>query len=209
MQKNSPRSQPTQRIRGFDVFQGFLDGTQQDEIVHDLRAVIAKAPLFSPKTRWGKPMSVKMSSAGNFGWFTDHRGYRYIENHPSGQPWPKIPNSIMEIWRILAPDAPDPECCLINFYSVAAKMGLHQDKDEANFAWPVVSISLGDDALFRIGNTTKGGPTESIWLSSGDVVVIGGDARLSFHGVDKIRPTLTSPLRQRGRVNLTLRVVTH
>lgn len=87
-------------------------------------------------------------------------------------------------------------------------MGLHQDKDEADFSCPVVSISLGDDGLFRIGNTTRGGKTESIWLSSGDVAVMGGDARLVYHGIDRIRPGSSTLLPKGGRINLTLRVVT-
>ncbi len=86
-------------------------------------------------------------------------------------------------------------------------MGMHQDRDEAHFDWPVVSISLGDDGLFRIGNTTRGGKTESIWLASGDVVVMGGAARLTFHGLDRIRPGTSALLKDGGRLNLTLRVV--
>ena len=88
--------------------------------------------------------------------------------------------------ELASPDR-DPDCCLINYYGEGARMGLHQDKDEADFSWPVLSISLGDDALFRIGNTTRGGKTESIWLSSGDVVIMGGPARLTYHGIDRIR----------------------
>jgi alkylated DNA repair protein (DNA oxidative demethylase) len=86
-------------------------------------------------------------------------------------------------------------------------MGLHQDRDEADFSWPVLSVSLGDDALFRVGNTTRGGPTESIWLNSGDVLVMGGDARLLHHGVDRIRPGSSTLLQGGGRINLTCRVV--
>ena len=86
-------------------------------------------------------------------------------------------------------------------------MGLHQDKDEGDFSWPVVSVSLGDDALFRIGNVTRGGSTESVWLTSGDVVVMGGDARLAYHGVDRIRFQSSTLLPKGGRINLTLRAV--
>lgn len=87
-------------------------------------------------------------------------------------------------------------------------MALHQDRDEADFSWPVVSVSLGDDGLFRIGNVTKGGKTESVWLNSGDVVVMGGAARLTYHGVDRIRFGSSQLLSKGGRINLTLRVVT-
>ena len=152
-------------------------------------------------------MSVRLTAAGDFGWFSDQRGYRYVEHHPSGVNWPAIPDSIMAIWRAVAGAAPDPECCLINFYGEGARMGLHQDRDEANFDWPVVSISLGDDALFRVGGTERGGKTESIWLQSGDIAVMGGPARLNYHGIDRIKFGSSSLLKEGGRLNITLRVV--
>ena len=86
-------------------------------------------------------------------------------------------------------------------------MGMHQDRDEADFSWPVVSVSLGDSGLFRIGNDTRGGKTESIWLESGDVVVMGGAARLHYHGVDRIKFGSSALLPKGGRINLTFRVV--
>ena len=86
-------------------------------------------------------------------------------------------------------------------------MGLHQDNDEQDFQFPVVSISLGDDALFRIGGTKRTDKTESVWLSSGDVVVMGGEARLAYHGIDRIRFGTSTLLKNAGRINLTLRVV--
>lgn len=153
-------------------------------------------------------MSVRMTSAGRFGWIADRSGYRYDMAHPSGVPWPPIPDSILAVWRAVAQDARDPESCLVNWYGPEARMGLHQDRDEADFAQPVVSISLGDDALFRIGNEARGGKTDSLWLRSGDVLVMGGAARLLHHGVDRIRPGTSTLLEAPGRINLTLRVVT-
>ncbi len=152
-------------------------------------------------------MSVKMTSAGKYGWFSDRKGYRYVAEHPSGVPWPPIPARVLELWHALTGQARTPDCCLINLYQGKARMGLHQDKDEADFSYPVVSISLGDDGLFRIGNTTRGGKTESLWLSSGDVAVMGGNARLTYHGVDRIRDGSSRLWPGGGRVNLTLRVV--
>ena len=176
-------------------------------MVADLRRVVAAAPLFSPTTRFGKAMSVRMTSAGRYGWFSDARGYRYIEAHPDGAPWPPIPASILGVWRALVGDARDPDCCLINYYRETAKMGLHQDRDEADFSWPVLSVSLGDDALFRMGGVERGGKTRSVWLRSGDVMVMGGDARLAHHGIDRIKFGTSTLLDQGGRINLTLRVV--
>jgi len=152
-------------------------------------------------------MSVRMSSAGQFGWFSDRIGYRYVGCHPNGTEWPDIPGEVLDVWDRVTGLARRPESCLINYYGADARLALHQDKDEADFSWPVVSISLGDDGLFRIGNTSRGGKTESIWLSSGDVVVMGGDARLTYHGVDRIRFGSSKLLSKGGRINLTLRVV--
>ena len=197
----------TLTVGGISVFKEFLPSSDQLRLVKELREVAAQAPVFSPKTKSGKPMSVRLTAAGDFGWFSDQRGYRYVEHHPSGVNWPAIPDSIMAIWRAVAGAAPDPECCLINFYGEGARMGLHQDRDEANFEWPVVSISLGDDALFRVGGTERGGKTESIWLQSGDVAVMGGPARLNYHGIDRIKFGSSSLLKEGGRLNITLRVV--
>lgn len=197
----------TLTVGGISVFKEFLPSSDQLRLVKELREVAAQAPVFSPKTKSGKPMSVRLTAAGDFGWFSDQRGYRYVQHHPSGVNWPAIPDSIMAIWRAVAGAAPDPECCLINFYGEGARMGLHQDRDEANFEWPVVSISLGDDALFRVGGTERGGKTESIWLQSGDVAVMGGPARLNYHGIDRIKFGSSSLLKEGGRLNITLRVV--
>lgn len=202
--QNKPKPQ---EIRGFLHYPGWLSAPEQATLVADLRAVVAAAPLFSPMTPYGKPMSVRMTSAGRFGWVSDRRGYRYSETHPSGSPWPAIPESVLAIWRAVSGSARSPECCLINFYGEGARMGMHQDRDEADFAEPVVSISLGDDGLFRIGNQTRGGSTQSLWLRSGDVMVMGGAARLLYHGIDRIAPGTSPLLAQGGRLNLTLRVV--
>ena len=194
-------------LRGFRIYKGFLDRSAQEAMLAAVRNVVEKAPLFRPDTPYGKPMSVRMTAAGKYGWFSDRTGYRYIDAHPSGRPWPEIPAEVLAVWEAVAGVVPAPECCLINYYAPDARMGMHQDKDEASFEWPVVSISLGDDGLFRIGNQSRGGKTESLWLSSGDVVVMGGDARLTYHGVDRIKAGTSTLLPKGGRLNLTLRVV--
>ena len=197
-----------QDLRGVAVWPGFLPRPAQEAMLADIQAVMAAAPPFHLVTRWGKPMSVAMTSAGRFGWFSDRRGYRYVDRHPSGGPWPPIPPSVLAVWEAVAPGARPPECCLVNLYRGGARMGLHQDRDEADLSQPVVSISLGDDALFRVGSLERGGSTESLWLRSGDVCVIGGPARLVHHGVDRLREGSSDLVPGGGRINLTLRVVT-
>jgi len=194
-------------VREFMIHKSYLNAALQADIVEALRGVLQTAPLYRPDTPYGKPMRVRMSSAGRLGWFSDRRGYRYVDCHPNGRRWPPIPDQILAVWRDLVSSERMPDCCLINYYDEDARMGLHQDKDEADFSWPVLSISLGDDALFRMGNTTRGGKTESIWLASGDIVLMGGDARLTYHGVDRIRFGSSNLLPKGGRINLTLRVV--
>ncbi|CUH79523.1 Alpha-ketoglutarate-dependent dioxygenase AlkB [Tritonibacter multivorans] len=195
-------------LRGFEIHKGFLSPERQRALVQVLRPVLQAAPLFSPDVPGGGQMSVRMTAAGGYGWFSDKSGYRYIDAHPSGRAWPAIPAEVLGIWETLSGSDRAPECCLFNYYGEGAKMGLHQDKDEADFSYPVVSISLGDDGLLRIGGTSRREKTESIWLNSGDVVVMGGEARLAYHGVDRIRFKSSRLLPKGGRVNLTLRVVT-
>lgn len=211
MRKNDEQGvkvQPSLTIRGVQVYQGLLDRGQQEALLAELRGVVASAPLFSPMTPYGRPMSVKMTSAGRYGWVSDKSGYRYADRHPKGQRWPDIPKSVLDVWATVSGSDRLPECCLINLYRETAKMGLHQDRDEASFDHPVVSISLGDDGLFRIGGTSRGGTTESIWLRSGDVVVMGGPSRLIYHGIDRTRPGSSTLLDGGGRINVTSRVVT-
>ncbi|MEO1000629.1 MAG: alpha-ketoglutarate-dependent dioxygenase AlkB, partial [Pseudomonadota bacterium] len=165
----------------------WLDRAGQEAVVAAVREVVAAAPLFHPVTPWGKPMRVRMTSAGRVGWITDRRGYRYEPRHPGGGPWPAIPAPILAVWRALATAERDPDCCLVNFYGEGARMGLHRDADEGDFGWPVLSISLGDSATFRIGGLERGDPTQSLTLASGDVLLMGGPARLAYHGIDRIR----------------------
>jgi alkylated DNA repair protein (DNA oxidative demethylase) len=190
---------------------GILDRSAQEALVDEIRTVVHAAPLYTPTMPGtGKPMSVKMTNCGSLGWVTDkERGYRYQATHPvTGEPWPPIPENLLKLWRAVADYPHDPEACLVNFYAADARMGLHQDRDEAEFAAPVISISLGDACLFRVGGTSRKDPSVSLRLESGDVVVLGGEGRLAFHGVDRIYPQTSTLLKQGGRINLTLRRVT-
>jgi DNA oxidative demethylase len=189
---------------------GYLDRPAQERLLTAIRDVIVRAPLYTARMpKSGKPMSVKMTNCGPLGWYSDAQGYRYQPTHPdTGQPWPPIPELLLAAWRELGKYAHPPEACLINFYGPEARLGLHQDRDEKDFSAPVVSVSLGDTCLFRIGGTRRGDPTRSFRLASGDAMVLAGEARLAFHGVDRIMPGTSTLLPEGGRINLTLRRVT-
>lgn len=192
-------------------FPDFLDGQAQEQLLGSIRDVVSEAPLFVPKMpKTGKPMSVRMTNCGTLGWMTDkENGYRYQAQHPqTGKIWPKIPRQLLDIWQELSGYPHPPEACLVNYYEPDAKMGLHQDRDEQEFDAPVLSVSLGDSALFRIGGEKRGGKTISFKLNSGDVMLLSGKSRLAFHGISRIYPGTSMLLKQEGRINLTLRRVT-
>jgi DNA oxidative demethylase len=195
---------------GLRYFPDHFDRAAQEALVAAIRHVVAEAPLFVPRMpRTGKPMSVRMTNCGPLGWVTDKdNGYRYQPTHPeTGRPWPAIPDALLALWETVASFEKPPEACLVNFYEPEAKMGLHQDRDESEFSAPVVSVSLGDQCLFRVGGVSRNDPTRSFRLSSGDVFVFGGESRLIFHGVDRIYPGTSTLLKKPGRINLTLRRV--
>ena len=196
--------------KGVRHIPGHLDRDEQKSLLDDIRAVVRQAPLYRPEMpRSGKPFSVRMTNCGELGWVADKSGYRYQDRHPvTGAPWPPIPERLLKLWNDLTGYAVPPQACLVNFYESSARMGLHQDRDESDFSAPVLSISLGDSCLFRIGGTERGQPTRSFRLESGDVVILGGESRLAFHGVDRIYPTTSTLLKDGGRINLTLRRVT-
>ena len=195
---------------GVNYFPGFLDRAAQAALRNEVLAILSLAPLFRPRMpRTGKPFSVRMSNCGPLGWVSDEAGYRYQPTHPeTGRPWPAMPPSLLAAFAAIAPDAPPPEACLINVYDPGARMGLHQDRDEEELSAPVVSLSLGDTALFRVGGLQRSAPTRSFRLASGDAMSLAGEGRLAFHGVDRIIAGSSTLLPQGGRINLTLRRVT-
>lgn len=196
---------------GFRHLPGHLDFDRQHELLGQVRAVLADGPLYSPTMpRTGKPFSVRMTNCGLLGWVSDKAcGYRYQATHPAtGSPWPPMPALLLNVWREVAGYAFPPEACLVNYYAGGAKMGSHRDEDEADARAPVVSVSLGDDATFHIGGLRRSDPKQRLILRSGDVVVLGGAARMAYHGVDRIHPGTSRLLPEGGRLNLTMRRVT-
>ncbi|KAB2915874.1 MAG: alpha-ketoglutarate-dependent dioxygenase AlkB [Hyphomicrobiaceae bacterium] len=189
---------------------GYLNAREQTLVLQRVRAVISDAPPFVPRMpRTGRPFSVRMTNCGPLGWVSDQAGgYRYQATHPeTGRPWPAMPPMLIDLWRALTAYPAQPEACLINFYAAGARMGAHRDADEEDKAAPVVSISLGDDAIFHVGGARRNDPKQRIRLRSGDVVVLGGAARMAYHGIDRILPATSRLLAESGRINLTLRRV--
>jgi alkylated DNA repair protein (DNA oxidative demethylase) len=191
---------------GFRLFPDRFDAAAQRALVETVFAAAQGAPFYRPITPGGKAMSVEMTNFGPLGWVSEPAGYRYAARHPvTGAPWPAIPEPLLDLWAALADPETPPDACLVNLYRAGARMGPHQDRDEADFAFPVLSVSLGDTALFRIGGTARGGPTTSVRLASGDVCLLAGEARLAFHGVDRILAGSSRLVLGGGRINLTLR----
>jgi DNA oxidative demethylase len=194
---------------GVHLWPAALDADEQKSLIADVFARAQQAPFYRPKMPVsGKPFSVEQTSFGSLGWVSDARGYRYEPVHPhTHQAWPEIPPLLLQLWKATTQYRAPPECCLVNLYRGPARMGLHQDRDEDARDAPVLSVSLGDEALFRIGGETRRGPTKSLKLRSGDVLTFGGPARLAFHGIDRVIAGSSGLVPGGGRLNLTLRRV--
>ena len=198
--------QPLSIVPGFDLWPGLLDLAAQRALVEAVTRAAETAPFANYDTAYGKAMSVGMTAFGPLGWTSDKAGYRYAERHPgTDRRWPAMPEALLDLWKALGDPHTPPDSCLINLYRGDARMGLHQDRDEADPAFPVLSISLGDTAVFRIGGTARKDPTRSLRLSSGDVCRMSGPARLAFHGVDRILQGSSGLVPGGGRINLTMR----
>lgn len=196
---------------GFQHLRTYFALPEQRKLLSLVEDIARHAPPYRPAMpRTGKPLSVLMTNAGPLGWVTDKdRGYRYQPAHPvSGAPWPAIPPALLQLWDDVTGYAAPPEACLINFYGPGAKMGSHVDADEEDTRAPVVSVSLGDDAVFHIGGHRRSDPKTRVLLASGDVVVLGGEARRAYHGIDRVLIGTSDLIPAGGRINLTLRRVT-
>lgn len=197
-------------LAGFQHFKRALDESRQRQVLAEIHDILNRAPLFRPTMpRTGRAFSVRMSNCGPLGWVSSKEGgYRYQASHPeTGEDWPEIPDILVKIWERFAGYEHPPEACLVNWYAPGAKMGLHVDADEEDRAAPVLSVSLGDDAWFRLGGLKRRDPTQRMLLQSGDIVLLAGAARFAYHGIDRILAGTSDLLGEAGRVNLTLRRV--
>jgi alkylated DNA repair protein (DNA oxidative demethylase) len=198
-------------LDGFRLWPGLLDRADQEALLAAIFARLRQGPWYIPRMpKSGQPMRVRMTNFGPLGWVTDkERGYRYQATHPeTGEAWAEMPARVLELWDKLTGYGAPPEACLVNLYEGDARMGLHVDADEEAWDAPVLSISLGDTAIFRIGGSLRSDPTRSVRLASGDVCMLSGASRRFYHGVDRILPGTSRLLPKGGRINLTLRRVT-
>ena len=198
------RETPT-GLPGFRLWPGALDAAAQKALLDQVMAAAEAAPFYRPMTPGGRPFSVEMTGMGPLAWVSDRAGYRYQPTHPTtGAPWPPMPQTLLDLWTALTGWPAQPDACLVNLYRGEAKMGLHQDRDEADLSAPVLSVSLGDTAMFRIG-PAEGGRTRSLKLASGDICALTGPARLARHGIDRLLAGSSQLVPGGGRINLTLR----
>lgn len=212
----SPQAAYSDDLFGPNLPEGFflrpkqLDLALQTTFLALICEIEIAAPLTKVRTKNGGTTSAAMTNCGAAGWWSDAAGYRYETINPTTQkPWPVLPAVFLQAVEMAVRGTPwpafVPDACLINFYGDGAKMGLHQDRDEKDFAQPIVTMCLGDDADFLVGGPKRADKTTAIIVRSGDVMIMGGDSRLYFHGVRKIYPG-TSPLPDiNGRYSLTFR----
>ena len=207
----APMTRLSSELDGFRLWPGLLDRAAQESLRDQVFERFREGPLYVPRMpKSGAPMRVRMTNFGPLGWVTDKEfGYRYQSTHPdTGKHWPEIPQPVLDLWEELSNYAAPPEACLVNFYESEARMGLHVDSDEEAWDAPVLSISLGDTAVFRIGGSVRSDPTRSVRLASGDVCLLGGASRRAYHGVDRVLAGTSRLLPKGGRINLTVRRVT-
>jgi DNA oxidative demethylase len=198
---------------GVTHWPGYLTPRQQGVLLDAVAGVMRAAAPVRPRMKNGVPMINTLSNCGEWGWWSDEKGYRYVAQHPeTNAPWPPIPEPIKSAAQALAretghPDY-DPDSCLVNIYAATGKLNLHQDADESDRTQPIISFSFGADAAFVIGGMARADRGQVIRLKSGDAMALAGASRMRFHGVKKLYPALhlahpAIPLG--GRINLTLR----
>ncbi|MCD1127613.1 DNA oxidative demethylase AlkB [Jinshanibacter sp. LJY008] len=184
---------------------------QARTILAQVAAVVKCSPFRHMTTPGGYGMSVAMTNCGDYGWVTDRQGYRYSDEDPlTGKPWPPIASLLYQLAVAAAEQGGfsdfQPNVCLINRYAIGAKMSLHQDKDEKNFTYPIVSMSFGLPAVFQFGGLSRSDTVQKCLLTQGDVVVWGGASRLAYHGILPVKAG-HHPDTEDCRINLTFRQI--
>ncbi|BCW87233.1 Alpha-ketoglutarate-dependent dioxygenase AlkB [Alphaproteobacteria bacterium SO-S41] len=202
---------------GIALFRGRIPLAESRVLLDDMLTVFAAAPPYRLRMKTGAYVINQLTNCGELGWHSDSQGYRYVDRHPEqGTPWPAIPPRVKAAAIAAARECGvadfDPDACLVNLYAAEGKLNLHQDHDEADFAWPIVSFSFGNDGVFALGGAKRRDPVQGVTLHHGDVMVLHGPGRMLFHGVKKIVPG-TAPFQHsaipaNGRLNLTLRRAT-
>ena len=203
----------SETVNGFVHLRGFFGPAEQAALVAAIAEVEAQAPFFRPTMPNGTAFRIEMTNAGEWGWVSDRQGYRYDRRHPvTDRPWPAAPAIIRKATVRAAEVALgrpyDPQCWLINRYPAGTgRLGLHRDEDERDRSQPIVTLSLGADGVFLAGGLSRKDKVERLVVRSGDAVVMGAGARLAYHGVDKVLPTLESPVCGGFRLSITARRV--
>jgi alkylated DNA repair protein (DNA oxidative demethylase) len=210
------RSVP-EALNDFLLLRGFFDRCEQARLVAACDEVAAAAPFITPTMADGRPFRVEMTNAGEWGWLSDRTGYRYAREHPeTGRPWPPPPEALIDAARAAVRAALGtvsagryrPQCFLINRYAAGrGRLGLHRDQDERDRTQPIVTLSLGADAIFLAGGATRKSPVARIALASGDVVVMAGPSRMAYHGIDRVLAMPAAPTAAGGRLSVTMRRV--
>jgi alkylated DNA repair protein (DNA oxidative demethylase) len=203
-----PAEQIETLTEGAVLLRGFASQHAPD-LVSALEEILSAAPFRHMITPGGFRMSVAMTNCGDVGWVSDRKGYRYDPSDPeTGKPWPPMPAEFLNLATTAAEAAGfrdfRPDACLVNRYEPGTRLSLHQDRDEHDFAAPIVSVSLGLPAVFLFGGLRRGDRPRRIRLASGDIAVWGGPARLTYHGIAPLAEG-DDPLTGRYRINLTFR----
>lgn len=210
----APAPGPETPAPGVALWRGFIAPAEQRDLLDAVAAVLAAAPPRRPRLPNGLMMVNAISNCGAWGWWADAGGYRYVAAQPGAdRPWPPIPKPIEALGATIATavgiDGFAADSCLVNLYAADGRLGAHQDRDEADVTWPIVSVSLGASCRFALGGATRRAPVRRLSLASGDVLCLHGPGRLLFHGVDRIldgTAPIDHPLLTRfARINLTLR----
>lgn len=192
---------------------GALNTGLQAVLFETVLKLAEKADFSHARTKSGGLYSAEMTSCGPLGWWSDRKGTRYCDVDPrTGAKWPEMPpiflDTLTDVLSKTEWDGFKPDACLINKYGKGAKMGLHQDKDEADFTQPIVTISLGASADFLVGGKARFDKPVRFLIESGDVLIMAGESRLRFHGIRKIYPGSSPIAGLDKRLSLTFRKAT-